>query len=216
MCLGRNYFEKKLELVEQNGLRAELLSEVVCIRDEFDGALRPVWDSQTSLEAMRVGPQAPLPSNPEQLRRTLNIVGSARYFVGSVHIAGPYLAEMGMHVWAEYCDFLLGSYVLGLLSSGLCGAVSADNWTVVLNYEQEIRRDMVNRMLSGTPLVHALRDARRIRWLKTDTLLRHFRPVPLDCIEKVMAPSAKERELTRKERRGRMVRAKERGSTRAS
>ena len=159
LCPGRSYLEKKLESVEKNDLRAETLSEVVCARDEADGALRPVWDSQMNLKAIRVGPQVPLPSNPEQLRRALNIMGSAWYFVGSIHTTRPYLAEMEMHVWTEYCDYLLGSYVLGMLGNELGGPVNADDWAVILNYEQEIRREMVNQMLGGSPLAKALRAA---------------------------------------------------------
>ena len=64
-----------------------------------------------------------------------------------------------MQVWTEFGDYLLGRYVLGVLG-GVDGAAPGDaEWHIVLDYEHEIRRDMVRRMLTGTPLDQALRAA---------------------------------------------------------
>ena len=64
-----------------------------------------------------------------------------------------------MQIWTEFGDYLLGRYVLGVLG-GVDGAAPGDaEWHIVLDYEHEIRRDMVRRMLTGTPLDQALRAA---------------------------------------------------------
>ena len=64
-----------------------------------------------------------------------------------------------MQVWTEFGDYLLGRYVLGVLG-GVDGAALGDaDWHIVLDYEHEVRRDMVRRMLTGTPLDQALRAA---------------------------------------------------------
>ena len=64
-----------------------------------------------------------------------------------------------MQIWTEYGDYLLGRYVLGVLG-GVDGAALGDSdWQVVLDYEHEVRREMVKGMLAGTPLDRALRAA---------------------------------------------------------
>ena len=80
-------------------------------------------------------------------------------FVASTHSSRQYLRDVGMHVWTEYANHLLGSLVLGLLGGDDGTWVGRSEWEVILTYEQEVRREMINRMASGTPLDNALRGA---------------------------------------------------------
>ena len=156
---SRVYLEKKLEQVEKNDLRAELLTEVLCQRDDADEVLKPVWDTAFTLKAVKVSKKIPAPANPEQLRRRLATMGAAWAFVAAAHPSRPYLQGVGMQIWTEYGDYLLGRYVLGMLG-GVDGAALGDSdWQVVLDYEHEVRREMVQGMLAGTPLERALRAA---------------------------------------------------------
>ena len=75
LCPSRKYLEKKLDEIEKNELRAELLAEVISVSDEGDEVLKPVWDSQMNLKAIRIGQSIPLPENPEQLRKRMNVMG---------------------------------------------------------------------------------------------------------------------------------------------
>ena len=156
---GKAYLEKKLEMIEKEDLRAELLSEVLCVRDDGDETLKPVWDAHMNLTAVKVGTKVPLPANAEQLRRRLSIMGAAWFFASSSHSSRPYLRDMEVHVWTEYANHLLGKFVLGLLGGEDGAAVGYSDWEVILNYEQEIRREMVSRMRLGIPLATALREA---------------------------------------------------------
>ena len=156
---SRTYLEKKLEQVEKNDLRAELLTEVLCQRDDGDEVLKPVWDTALSLKAVKVARKIAAPANPEQLRRRFATMGAAWVFVAAAHPSRPYLQGVGMQVWTEFGDYLLGRYVLGVLG-GVDGAALGDaDWHIVLDYEHEVRREMVKRMLAGTPLDQALRAA---------------------------------------------------------
>ena len=118
---SRVYLEKKLEQVEKNDLRAELLTEVLCLRDDTEEVLKPVWDTAFTLKAVKVAKKVPAPANPEQLRRRLATMGAAWAFVAAAHPSRPYLAGVGMQVWTEYGDYLLGRFVLGLLGGGRRG-----------------------------------------------------------------------------------------------
>ena len=110
---SRTYLEKKLEQVEKNDLRAELLTEVLCQRDDGDEVLKPVWDTALSLKAVKVARKIAAPANPEQLRRRFATMGAAWVFVAAAHPSRPYLQGVGMQVWTEFGDYLLGRYVLG-------------------------------------------------------------------------------------------------------
>ena len=118
---SRTYLEKKLEQVEKNDLRAELLTEVLCQRDDGEEVLKPVWDTALSLKAVKVARKVAAPANPEQLRRRLATMGAAWAFVAAAHPSRPYLAGVGMQIWTEYWDYMLGRYVLGVLG-GIDGA----------------------------------------------------------------------------------------------
>ena len=155
----RGYLEKLLDRVEKDDLKAEKLSDVRSIRDDGDEQLRPVWDSSMALKAIKVTPTVPLPANPEQLRRRLSIMGAAWVFVAGAHGSRPYLKDADMHVWTEYANQLLGKFVLGLLVDDVGGSVAPGDWTIILDYEHEVRRDMVERMLGGMALGKALRAA---------------------------------------------------------
>ena len=159
MCPSRRYLEKKLDEIQKNELRAELLTEVISVKDEGDEVLKPVWDSQMNLKAIRIGQSIPLPANPEQLRKRMNVMGAAWAFVASQHTTRPYLKNVEMRIWTEYCDYLMGAYVMGLMTDSDGGAVSGENWAIILEYDQEIRRAMVKKMQDGKELVSALREA---------------------------------------------------------
>ena len=155
----RGYLEKLLDRVEKDDLKAEKLSDVRSIRDDGDEQLRPVWDSSMALKAIKVTPTVPLPANPEQLRRRLSIMGAAWVFVAGAHGSRAYLKDADMHVWTEYANQLLGKFVMGLLVDDVGGPVAPGDWTIILDYEHEVRRDMVERMLGGMALGKALRAA---------------------------------------------------------
>ena len=156
---AKTYLEKKLEQIEKEDLRAEKLDEVLSVRDDADESLRPVWGTDMTLKAIKVSAKIPLPANPEQLRRRLAVMGACWAFVASCHTSRAYLGEASMHVWTEYANYLLGKFVLGILGGEDGEAVGKLEWSIILEYEHEIRRLMVTKMLEGTALASALREA---------------------------------------------------------
>ena len=88
---AKSYVEKLLDKVEKDDLKAELLSEVLCVRDDADEIMQPVWGKDGTLRAMKVTANIELPTNPEQLRWRLAILGTAWAFVASTHAQRPKL-----------------------------------------------------------------------------------------------------------------------------
>ena len=88
---------------------------MLCIKEDNQESLRPVWDGHNNLKAVKVGSTVPLPVNAEQLRRRMAIMWAAWIFVASAHPTRPYLVGLTMQIWTEYCDILLGPFFLGML-----------------------------------------------------------------------------------------------------
>ena len=105
---SKHYLEKKLEGVEKNEPRAEPLSEVLTVNEDEGEVLRTVWDASGNLKAIKVGNTILLPSNPEELRRRVVVVGNAWIFVGVAQSNRAYLKGITPQIFQEYLDYLLG------------------------------------------------------------------------------------------------------------
>jgi hypothetical protein len=155
----KSYLEKKLEMVEKDDLRAELLSEVLCVRDEGEDTLKAVLDSSFNFKAIKVSSKIDMPANAEQLRRRISVMAAAWSFVASSHSSRAYLKDMDIHIWTEYVNYLLGKFVAGILGGEDGSPMAYADWEIILNYEQEVRREMISKMQRGTALPVALRAA---------------------------------------------------------
>lgn len=157
---SKAYLEKKLELVEQDDLRAELLTEVIANHEDTgSGELQTILDKDNVYRATRIGRTVPLPTNPEQLRKRITIMGTAWMMVGTAHSTRGYLKGITPQIFVNYCDYLLGEDVMGLITELDGVAVTGDYWDLLLKYEQAIRKDMIDRMGGGLELPAALKAA---------------------------------------------------------
>ena len=168
---AKEYVEKRLAEVENNDYRAESLTEVVS-RDEVDpDSLLPQWDSKGNLSVRRGATTVPEPSNPEALRKRLTIMQHAYQMVALRHTNRPELQGDYVKVFSDYKDFVLGEYVWGLNAKDEEGrTVASPPWSLVLSYEQAIRKEAAKKVREGTPYPTALRESWRDPTIKE----RHF------------------------------------------
>jgi len=154
---SKTFMEKRLEMVEKSEFRAEPLSEVICVEDDEGDTMRAVFTSSGSLEAVRVGKKLPLPSNTEQLRSRLEVLGNSWCMAGFLHTNRVYLHDLSPNVFDKYVRYLLGKHVLGLVTSGPPGTVpTGPTWEAVLHYEHEVRKQAMRLMTEGVALKDAL------------------------------------------------------------
>eukprot|EP00439_Symbiodinium_sp_Y106_P066136 s2359_g10.t1 len=86
-----------------------------------------------------------MPSGPEQLRLRLTVMQNALLMIGLQHPRGE-----------KYKDYLLGDYCYGLRSNETSGSL-APPWTLVLSYENAIRKHAYKQMvLKGIGFADAL------------------------------------------------------------
>ena len=122
---SKHYLEKKLECVEKNEPRAEPLSDVLTVKEDEGEVLRTVWTASGSLKAIKVGNTIPLPSNPEEVRKRIVVMGGggAWIFVSVAHSNRAYLKGLPPfppppRIFQEYLEYLLGETVMGLVAQG--------------------------------------------------------------------------------------------------
>ena len=85
MIPGKDYLEKKMEDLESGEWRAEPLSEVTS-KDELEpDVLTPVWDPSGRLTVKKQSTTVPLPSNPEELRKRIHLLGNGVIMLGMRH-----------------------------------------------------------------------------------------------------------------------------------
>ena len=78
---AKTYLEKKLDEVEKDELRAELLTEVLTVPEDDPDTLKTIWTSNNELKAVKVGAKVSLPKDPEEFRRRITVLGTAWMFV---------------------------------------------------------------------------------------------------------------------------------------
>ena len=117
-------------------------------------------DSKRNFVSVKIGNKVALPRNPEQLRFRIDLWGRSWIFAAALHTNRTELTGLVPPVFTNYGNHMLGEHVLGLLSDGPLGDMIDSNlWIKLLDYELEERKDAMNRMEDGTPLVKALAQA---------------------------------------------------------
>ncbi|CAL1126799.1 unnamed protein product [Cladocopium goreaui] len=144
---AKEYLEKKLQELENGEFRAETLAEVVS-KDEIDpDVLVPIFDSKGSLSVKKGSSQVPMPTGPEQLRRRLSVMQNCLMMLALKHVNREEIQDVSKDVFDKYKDYLLGDYVWGLSSTDLQGQqIQTPPWSLVLAYEQSIRKRAYNLM----------------------------------------------------------------------
>ena len=172
MTPAKEYLEKKLQELENGEFRAETLAEVVS-KDEIDpDVLVPIFDSKGSLSVKKGSSQVPMPTGPEQLRRRLSVMQNCLMMLALKHVNREEIQDVSKDVFDKYKDYLLGDYVWGLSSTDLQGQqIQTPPWSLVLAYEQSIRKRAYNLMTTEKLMLGA---ALEKAWKCPTTKERHF------------------------------------------
>ena len=154
------YLERISETVEKAEYRAETLTEVANRLEDDVDMLRAIWDTSGSIKAVKSYPKVPMPRDPEELRQRITLMGRAWAFVALSQPNAPMIQGVTPQDWQEYLDYLLGPHCYGLSARNAYGEVMASPpWSLLLAYELEIRRKMLELMSDGTPMRAAMRSA---------------------------------------------------------
>lgn len=195
---ARTYVEKVQEMVEENDLRAELLSEVMHWDDAEPDVRVAVWDNAGNVKSVRSSLSVPLPRDSEELRARIEILGNAWMFVAFQQPNCPFLKGLHPQIFNEYLKYVLGPNVAKLTSKDEGGhVVSTPSWALVLSYEQEIRREALRLVFKGHNLEDPVVKERNFTTPLQLTVRKRSAPEP-------QAKPAKEVKLTKAEKKPQM------------
>ena len=110
---SKSYLEKKLDEVEKDDLRAELLSEVLAVPEDDPDTLKTIWTSSHELRAVRVGSKVSLPRDTEEFRKRITLLGTAWLFVSYQQTHKRYLSGLTPRCSTSTCLTCLGSTCWG-------------------------------------------------------------------------------------------------------
>ena len=178
---SRSFMERLLDSVEADEPRAFSLEEVTNKEEEDPDLLTEVRDATGALRLARGRTRVPMPVAPEMLRKRVILMGVAHMMAAYRHTNRAWLQDQTPQDWQQYLEYLLGEWVFGLVARDSSGhTLSTPAWSVVLDYELAIRKDMCRRIITtGCKLSVALVDSCRCPVLKE----RHFTtPVAFNAI----------------------------------
>jgi len=186
---SRAFLERILEGVEQDDPRAVLLSEITSRDMDDPHALEPTLDASGALRLRRSATKGSMPSNPEQLRRLITILGVGYQMVALRHSNRYWLQDLSPQVWTAFLDYILGDFVYGLVARDSHGrTLSAPSFTSVLEYELQIRKEACRRVITmRETLPEALRQSMRDAVIKE----RYFTtPVAMSALPQAVENSS--------------------------
>lgn len=178
---SKEFLEKKLMEVEHGEFKSESLQEVTT-RDELDpDTLMPVWDSKGVMTVKRGSSRVPLPANPEELRRRLNIMRNTYLMLKLKFPGRADLQDLSVDLFERYKEYLLGDYVHNLQARDASdNVIHTPPWQLVLAYEQAIRKQAFHYMVAdNSPMGASWERA----WKDPVTKERHF-STPLSLYSK--------------------------------
>ena len=175
---SKSYLEKKLDEVEKDDLRAELLSEVLAVPEDDPDTLKTIWTSSHELRAVRVGSKVSLPRDTEEFRKRITLLGTAWLFVSYQQTHKRYFSGLTPQVFNEYLSYMLGEHVLGLTAKDSGNrSFAAPPWPLLLSYEHAVRSKAMMLIRKGS----TFKDALKAAWEDPIVKERHF-TTPL-CLE---------------------------------
>jgi hypothetical protein len=145
------YLERRAEELESGEMRAESL-QTVLNRDEDDpDVMQPVWDPTGNVRLRRGSVLISEPENPEQLRKRLELMGTALMMLATRHTNKQGLQGITPQMMHTYCAYLLGEFVWEMVAKDPEGhTVAVPNWPLVLSYERAIRKKAYKLMYDST------------------------------------------------------------------
>ena len=175
---SKSYLEKKLDEVEKDDLRAELLSEVLAVPEDDPDTLKTIWTSSHELRAVRVGSKVSLPRDTEEFRKRITLLGTAWLFVSYQQTHKRYFSGLTPQMFNEYLSYMLGEHVLGLTAKDSGNrSFAAPPWPLILSYEHAVRSKAMMLIRKGS----TFKDALKAAWEDPIVKERHF-TTPL-CLE---------------------------------
>jgi len=165
-CPGRAYLESRLEQLDDGELEAEPLSKVTTVAIEQESVATSAGAGvdvrkDGLLHVVKGKRTAPLPTNPEQYRAVMQVMGLHWEMVHLKGAGRAILRDYSLQVFDSHVGYILGDecYLIGEANPTMaCGP----SWDLLMKYELEVRKFAVRKVNEGgATLAEAMVAARR-------------------------------------------------------
>ena len=130
--------EKRMEEVEEGGITAPPLTEVISVEEADDEQIQ-LSDNGSNIRIRKAPKAIPQPATTEQLRQRLRTLSIAYTIVSYKHSSRLWLRTSTHDVWLNYTDYLLSDQVASYnLDTDGCSIKAA--WKTVLEYDMGMRK----------------------------------------------------------------------------
>ena len=171
-CPSRIHLERRIAELESGDMRAETLRTVLNREQDGEETFVPAWDSAGEMKLKKSVSEIEDPSNPEELRRRLNVMVNAMVFLSLQHTNRHELKDVKPDLSGQYASYLLGDHVWSFIAKDEQGCtVATPNWPLVIQYEMAIRKRAYREMAErGIAFGAAMKES----WLDPLTKERFF------------------------------------------
>ena len=137
--------EKRMEEVEEGGITAPPLTEVISV-DAADDEQIQMSDNGSNIR-IRKAPKAILaPTSTEELRQRIRTLSIAYTVVGYKHSSRLWLKTATPNVWLDYVDYILSDQV-ALFTLDTDGCTIKADWKTVLEYDLAMRKLVCRKII---------------------------------------------------------------------
>ena len=91
---GKTMVEILLAALEKKKLKVEKLTEIISLKEDDGDELRPVWNADGTMKAVKTGKTVPLPTTTEELRARLMLLAVCWCFCGYAQTANPIFVDV--------------------------------------------------------------------------------------------------------------------------
>ena len=157
-CPASDYLSLKAEETEANEPSAAPLDEILSKLASSSSSLQSTVDSSGHIRVTRTKNKSKMPTTTEEYRKVLKVEMFAWLAMASRYKAKHWLHGLTAEPFLKFVEFILGDRVYGIqipTSDGSLQKVKPD-WTIVLAYEQKLRKEAMKKVMEGHTLADAM------------------------------------------------------------
>ena len=157
-CPASDYLSLKAEETEANEPSAAPLDEILSKLASSSSSLQSTVDSSSHIRVTRTKNKSKMPTTTEEYRKVLKVEMFAWLAMASRYKAKHWLHGLTAEPFLKFVEFILGDRVYGIqipTSDGSLQKVKPD-WTIVLAYEQKLRKEAMKKVMEGHTLADAM------------------------------------------------------------
>ena len=159
-CPSADYLSIKAEETECNEPVASPLDEIMSKQASTNSQIQSAVDTSGHIRITRTKTKAKMPSSTEEYRKVMKVEMFAWLCMASRYKAKHWLHGLTSAPFLKFTEFILGDRVYGLQIPSSSGETSQQrvkpDWTIILAFEQKLRKEAMKKVHNGHTLADAL------------------------------------------------------------